>query len=1003
MAKHKPADPETTPPQGPLSPIQQRLEGLIAELSGLRHDEDEERFEDIVAELVNFGDTLQLRLGQMCRALDYQQRRAAVLALGRLGFPERTEVILFALEDANWKVRRAAARAVCENPFDEALDALLRLATDTHRELRLTSLSGLGKMGLAQAAPLLEQTLQDGDWRIRQEAAQSLGELGLPSSLGTLLQGIRDDDEDVRNACVESLQKIIAPIDDEDIRPSTEALDDKDRRKILEVLTKHSQADRVERLLLLLRHEVSSRVDLSELSRFGRIITEAHEQPDLDCAFEVEPLLHDILKQLSREGNNSVILVGEAGVGKTAVVHELTRRLMVKQPGCAVLETSTPELMVGTKYIGEWETKLRDLIDKIKKPRRVYLYLTNINDLPGAGTTSSNKQNFVTLLAPYIRRGDVTIIGESTPEALRRGIEKDLSIKRLFQTLKIEAPELGTLHKIVRQQLQFMATKADVQIQASSEVLEQLIDLSGTYYSTMAQPGRSVTVLRQAVDLALERHEQQEDPSVTLRLRSEDVIQGLARFTGLPELLLNDKIPLDTDTVHDFFQSRVLGQPKAVHAMVDLITMIKAGLTDPTKPFGVFLFVGPTGVGKTELAKAMAEFIFGSHERLLRFDLSEYRDYESFEKLIGGTRRLQEEGRLTGKVREQPFRVILLDEIEKAHPNIFDLFLQVFDDGRLTDSQGRVTDFRHTIIMMTSNLASAFSPGGTLGFGEDGTGGLASRTGVLREVQRFFRPEFVNRVDQTVVFNPLDKPVMAQIARRELGKALMRNGLLRRRLVANISPEVIEDLMSQGFSPAYGARPLKRAVESRVMLPVAREIVGRGPGYGAELLDITLNKEGKVQIQRTSLDQTSPPPKPTKAKLAALPGASERPALLLPPRSQTSATTHWKASTNLLDAFQAICSPQRLLGIITAMEKRMTQVTFWDDPAQARASLTQMAHTQRLYADLELLSEDHHNLRPGDTQDLRAWHGQHVDWLARLCDLERRRRDLRELDEPTTH
>ena len=972
---------------GGISPsLLERLEGLIDELAGLRYEEDQERFDDIVAELVNFGEVLGARLRAMSESISYQERRAAVEAIGQLDFEERESILMVRLKDANWKVRRSAALAIAQRPMAQALETLLTLAEDPHRELRLTVLEALGRLGLAEAAEVLEETLQDSDWRVRQEAAIALGRLGAVRSFGPLMSGLTDEDEDVQFACAASMKAMIDEVSAAALRGHIEAREIKERRAMLQAFQKEVLAEGLDPLHKELQRFVSVQVDVGEISQFGRVLTSTDQIDGLDRAFERERVVEDLLKVLTKEGNRSVILVGEAGVGKTAIIHEVSRRLAEKDPTCAVLETSTPELMVGTKYIGEWETKLHDLVEKIRAPRRVILYLTNVNDLPGAGTTSSNKQNFVTLLAPYIRRGDITVIGESTAEALRRGIEKDLSVKRLFQNVHVGEPDLPTTHQTVRQCLGELGRRHGATLEASPEVLELLIDLSGTYYSTVAQPGRSITVLKQVVDHLLEgRAEGQE----VLRVEAEDVIKGLARFTGLPELLLNDEVPLDPAAVRSFFEHRVLGQPEAVDAIVDLITLIKAGLTDPTKPFGVFLFVGPTGVGKTEMAKVLAEFIFGSAKRLLRLDLSEYRDYESFEKLIGGTWRHREEGRLTGKVREQPFSVILLDEIEKAHSNIFDLFLQVFDDGRLTDAQGRKADFRHTIIIMTSNLASAFSPGGPLGFGGDEGDSLASAQGVLREVSRFFRPEFLNRIDRMVVFKPLDKAIMRKIAQRELGKVLMRSGLLRRKLVVDIQPTVVDYLMAQGFSQAFGARPLKRAVEKKVLLPVAREIVQKGPGYAGDMLRVRATtpegqREGRVEVDRASTELEARRQALIDDGVEGLSGTGLE-ELTPSPRTRKQARARLVIANERLDDLLVWHPPEALQKALVDAEKETSDVTFWDDAERARLRLVQLAHKQRLHETLETLrgrrDELQRTLAKGSGVRLRDWHPRFVAWL----------------------
>ncbi|MBH24884.1 MAG: hypothetical protein CMH57_10600 [Myxococcales bacterium] len=963
-----------------------RLEGLIAELDGLNYDEDAERFDDIVAELVNYGDVMLPYLRECAYSLSYQERRAAVEALGQLGYEERKPIILKSLADANWKVRRSAVIAIGHSPFAEALEPMLGLLMDTHRELRVSLVETLGRMAYSEAAEALELTLLDPDWRLRQDAATALGKIGEARSFGPLMAALVDDDEDVRNAVAASLKLLIGKVSDADIRDQIRFLQDEERRTIQTNLEKDGHAKHLGRIVQELRHTISAAVDITELSSFGRVMTAEDQVDTLDRAFERDAEVENLHKILLKEGNNSVILVGEAGVGKTAIIHELARRVS-EEGRYTVLETSTPELMVGTKYIGEWETKLRDLVEKIKKPRRVFLYLTNVNDLPGAGTTSSSKQNFVTLLAPYMRRGDITVVGESTSEALRTGIEKDLSIKRLFQNIKVDEPDRQTTLKVIRRQLEVLGEQSGVTLSAPAEVLDLLLDLSGTYYSTMAQPGRAVTVLRQVVGHVLE---ERGDSAEAIRLSSEDIIRGLARFTGLPELLLNDKLPLDTSEVEAFFERRVLGQGEAVQSIVDLITLIKAGLNDPSKPFGVFLFVGPTGVGKTEIAKALAEFIFGSPERLLRFDLSEYKEYESFEKLIGGTWRNREEGQLTSKVREQPFSVILLDEIEKAHPNIFDLFLQVFDDGRLTDARGRTADFRHTIIVMTSNIASAFSAG-QVGFGEDSVGGMASAKGVMREVQRFFRPEFLNRIDRTVVFQPLSNATMRKIALRELGKVLLRSGLLRRRLIVDIDDSVVDYLMAQGFSQAMGARPLKRAVETRVLLPVAREIVSRGPDYSGDILKVRAAPTGRGGALEVHIDRVSSSFDTRRTELLEAGAAgllrTDFAHLAKRPRSWRVARNHWSEASRRLDAFVARCELDSIEARIAEAEDEVSGVTFWDDPETARTRLLRLVRLKGLCDTVERLEGQREVLLEQlDKRSLRLdqWHTSFVTWLVEL-------------------
>jgi ATP-dependent Clp protease ATP-binding subunit ClpC len=339
-------------------------------------------------------------------------------------------------------------------------------------------------------------------------------------------------------------------------------------------------------------------------------------------------------------------------------------------------------------------------------------------------------------------------------------------------------------------------------------------------------------------------------------------------------------------------------------------------------------------------------------------------------------------------VREQPFSVILLDEIVKAHPNIFDLFLQVFDDGRLTDSQGRLADFRHTIIIMTSNLASAFSPGGPLGFDGDEGDSLASPQGALREVKRFFRPEFINRIDRTVVFRPLRSNIMGQIAQRELGKVLMRSGLLRRKLVVDIEPSVVDFLMAQGFSQAFGARPLKRAVEAEVLLPVAREIVRRGPGYTGDLLKVSASTSKRaVEVERASTDMEARRQAILDAGADGLMGTGLE-GLVSAPRSRKEAQKRFSIATARLEVILDQHCPQQLLQALKKAEHDTADVTFWDDADKVRASLIGLAQKQRFQEAIARLKSRQEDLESGlekkSKTRLRDWHDQFVAWLVDL-------------------
>ena len=333
----------------------------------------------------------------------------------------------------------------------------------------------------------------------------------------------------------------------------------------------------------------------------------------------------------------------------------------------------------------------------------------------------------------------------------------------------------------------------------------------------------------------------------------DDVVEALSASTGLPAWLLNDSTPIDLAKVRSFFHDRIIGQVEAVDTVVDLVTLVKAGLTDPSKPLGVLFFVGPTGVGKTELAKTLAEFIFGSSERMVHLDMSEYQDYDAAQRLIG-SRYGRSDGILTRRMREHPFSVVLLDEFEKAHPNVYDLMLQVFDDGRLTSAGGDLVSFRQAIVIMTSNLgASGKKRGASLGFLPRPESGPSAKD-VQKALEGFFRPEFLNRI-RIVHFHALDVSSMQRIARRELTQVFKRSGLARRGLTVDVDDSFFSLLMREGFSPQYGARPLKRALEQHLLLPLGRKLVASQVLPGLVQVDCRADKVQLRLIPRVDTEE----------------------------------------------------------------------------------------------------------------------------------------------------
>ncbi|MBI3410011.1 MAG: AAA family ATPase [Planctomycetes bacterium] len=375
-----------------------------------------------------------------------------------------------------------------------------------------------------------------------------------------------------------------------------------------------------------------------------------------------------------------------------------------------------------------------------------------------------------------------------------------------------------------------------------------------------------------------------------------------------------------------------MGQPEAVDAMVDLVTLVKAGLSDPNKPFGVFLFVGPTGVGKTELARAMAENLFGDPARLVRLDMSEFATYEAFERLIGGGIHSTEPGLLTSTVRERPFAVLLFDEIEKAHPNIYNLCLQIFDAGRLTDTQGRTADFRRTIVIMTSNVGSSIAGESPVGFGRKPTP-TPDRDMTMRELGRWFRPEFLNRLDRIVNFRPLAVETAEKIAQREVARVLERGGITRRNLAIEVDPAVLPVLLREGYSPAFGARPLKRTVERMVLLPVARAIAEGNLPPGSLLRLVARQNRVDIEVEPPEAPEG---PAPTAAR--ALP-VVERAAKLLERLRELS--------------IQAEPLAERKSELLS----QSSQPDFWNDAAQTRRIYDDIYRLDGILANLVTLEK----------------------------------------------
>ncbi len=454
----------------------------------------------------------------------------------------------------------------------------------------------------------------------------------------------------------------------------------------------------------------------------GVNLTAQAAEGQLSRAYRRDKEVEEVLATLAGDARASLILVGPPGAGKTAVVHEVARRIRRKECPEALHDrelwsVTGASLIAGMQFIGQWQDKLNNVVHEVRKKRHI-LFIEDVAGLADAGRWSKSDENMADFLKPYIQTGDVVVIGESTPERLRYTERLTPSFLAQFRTQKVDPTSDADTLSILTAVSRRLEREQEVRIDPSA--LDAAAELTTRFLPGRSQPGKAVTLLEQTTSAIA--HQQQAAVGSRRPVARKDVVTTFTRQTGLPEFIISDEAPLDLVAVRRHFVERVIGQEGAAEAMVDLIATVKAGMNDPEKPLGTFLFIGPTGVGKTQLAKTLANYLFGDDQRVLRFDMSEYGDPAGVRRLIGMPG-LGNEGELTAKVRSQPFCVLLLDEFEKADPQIYDIFLQVMGEGRLTDATGQTTSFQNAIIIMTSNLGARGRDQRTIGLrsgeGED--------------------------------------------------------------------------------------------------------------------------------------------------------------------------------------------------------------------------------------------------------------------------------------------
>ena len=626
------------------------------------------------------------------------------------------------------------------------------------------------------------------------------------------------------------------------------------------------------------------------LKEFTRDLTAAAREGKLDPVIGRDEEIQRVIQILSRRSKNNPVLIGEPGVGKTAIAEGLARKIALGDVpeellDKRILSLDLSGMVAGTKYRGEFEERIKNTLNEIKKAGDVILFIDELHTIVGAGS-AEGAVDAANILKPALSRGEIRVIGATTLNEYRNNIEKDAALERRFQPVQVGEPSQEATLEILKGLRD--KYEAHHKLQITDEALEAAVKLSARYINDRFLPDKAIDLMDEAAsrvrmeeggvspDLkaieekisALRREKEEaitaQDFEKAAQLRDieknyqeqmeierdkwkksnqchrpvteEDIAAVVAGWTGIPVTRLTEDEGQRLLHMEDTLHKRVVGQDEAVKAVARAIRRGRVGLKDPKRPIGSFLFLGPTGVGKTELCKSLAEAMFGDESAMIRIDMSEYMERHTVSRLIGsppGYVGHEEGGQLTEKVRRKPYSVVLFDEIEKAHEDVWNVLLQILDDGRITDSQGRTVDFKNTVIVMTSNIGakSITAAGSKLGFSaeEQGTDQdeekrfAKVRETVLAELRQVFRPEFLNRIDDTIVFRPLSQADIAEIARRMLHTVSERMESLGIHLDA--SDEAVQELAKEGFDPVYGARPLRRAIQNKVEDTVAEQML----------------------------------------------------------------------------------------------------------------------------------------------------------------------------------
>ena len=586
---------------------------------------------------------------------------------------------------------------------------------------------------------------------------------------------------------------------------------------------------------------------VSPLKEFGYDITQAAREGRLDPLVGREDEIQRVIQILGRRRKNNPMLVGDPGVGKSAIVEGIALKIVNDDvpsvlAGKRLISLDLGSIVAGTKYRGDFEKRLKAIIKEVSESPDVILFIDEFHTIVGAGGASGSL-DAANMLKPALARGDIQCIGATTLDEFRKNVEKDGALDRRFQKIVVEHTDIAHTTSILHR----LKTNYEKHhnVIYTEEAIEACVRMSERYITDRCLPDKAIDAMDEAGSMV-----RLKNPKKTGRVSAEDVAKVISKMTGIPSGRVAESEGGKLMKMRQKLQERIIGQDEAIEKVVRAIQRNRAGIKDPGKPIGTFIFFGPTGVGKTQLAKSLAEYLFDSEENMIRLDMSEYMEKFNVSRLIGappGYVGFEEGGQLSERVRRKPYCVVLLDEIEKAHPDVFNLLLQVMDEGRLTDSNGRTISFRNTIVIITSNVGSRELDeyGSGVGFNTAGKNLRTNRKSILEKaVRKAFPPEFINRVDEQVFFRALDKEDIEKIIDIEL------KGLKQRVSEAgfnlNVTPSAKRFVADAGYDPSYGARPLKRAVQRHIEDPVSEQIIAdrmSGDSHSGATLRVSMSKD----------------------------------------------------------------------------------------------------------------------------------------------------------------